>query len=76
MGRDYYYRYFCKSICMNLRRMAVSAVNLTSAPRIVTNERIGEKKKERKKGKKRLVETVTAVNDDYERVRINCITCL
>lgn len=52
MGRDYYYRYFCKSICMNLRRMAVSAVNLTSAPRIVTNERIGEKKKERKKGKK------------------------
>lgn len=76
MGRDYYYRYFCKSICMNLRRMAISAVNLTSAPRIVTNERIGEKKKERKKGKKRLVETVTAVNDDYERVRINCITCL
>lgn len=55
MGRDYY-RYFSKSICMNLRRMAISVVNLTFAPRIiVTNERIDKKKKR--------VKTVTAVND-------------
>lgn len=54
MGRDYY-RYFYKSICMNLRRMAISAVNLTSALRSSSRMR-GSAKKGREKGGKRNVE--------------------